>query len=66
MIERVDHTASPTLALACQIRIFPYIQLPALLGEGSLCLWLLIMGVNSARWDERARSVKTMLQVAHA
>lgn len=30
--------------------LVPLIQLPILLGEGSLCLWLLIAGVNEARW----------------
>ncbi len=34
--------------------LFPYIQLPSLLGEGSLCLWLLIRGVNVEWWQERA------------
>lgn len=31
--------------------LVPYIQVPILLGEGSLTLWLLIFGVNSARWE---------------
>jgi hypothetical protein len=30
--------------------LVPYIQLPVLLGEGSLTLWLLIAGINTARW----------------
>ena len=34
--------------------LFPWIQLPALVGEGSLCLWLLVVGVDAARWTERA------------
>ena len=32
----------------------PWIQIPAPLGEGSLCLWLLIAGVNVRRWREQA------------
>ena len=28
----------------------PWIVVPAVVGEASLTLWLLIMGVNSARW----------------
>jgi hypothetical protein len=28
---------------------------PGLLGEGSLCLWLLVKGVNVPRWQEEAR-----------
>ena len=35
-------------------RLVPYIQLPSLVGEGSLCLWLLIIGVNVERWKEQA------------
>jgi Domain of unknown function (DUF4386) len=36
-------------------RLFvPYILVPALIGEGSLTLWLIVLGVNSARWAERA------------
>ncbi len=32
--------------------LVPYIQLPTLLGEGSLTLWLLIAGINVKRWQE--------------
>ncbi len=32
----------------------PYIFIPGLLGEGSLTLWLLVMGVNDQRWKEQA------------
>ncbi|PYT78830.1 MAG: DUF4386 domain-containing protein [Acidobacteria bacterium] len=35
-------------------RIFPAILVPAFVGEASLCLWLLVMGVNAARWKEKA------------
>ena len=35
-------------------QLVPWIQLPALIGEGSLCLWLLVVGVNVERWEERA------------
>jgi Domain of unknown function (DUF4386) len=31
---------------------FPYILIPGVLGEGSLTLWLLVMGVNNIRWTE--------------
>lgn len=34
--------------------LVPYIQLPALLGEGSFCLWLLLAGVNVERWRRHA------------
>jgi Domain of unknown function (DUF4386) len=41
---------SPSLAH----RLFPAILLPALVGEASLCLWLLVKGVNLQRWKEQA------------
>jgi len=34
--------------------LVPYIQLPSLIGEGSFCLWLLVIGVNAQRWNDRA------------
>ena len=34
--------------------LVPWIQAPAILGEGSLCLWLLIVGLDAARWRARA------------
>ncbi|MGA2779144.1 MAG: DUF4386 domain-containing protein [Steroidobacteraceae bacterium] len=35
--------------------IIPAILLPPLIGESSFCLWLLVKGVNVAKWDERLR-----------
>ena len=32
---------------------FPCIVVPGVVGEGSLTLWLLVMGVNNIRWRER-------------
>jgi hypothetical protein len=32
----------------------PYIMAPGILGELSLTLWLLVMGVNVQRWVEQA------------
>lgn len=32
----------------------PWIALPSPVGEGALCLWLLVAGVNVKRWRERA------------
>ena len=34
---------------------FPYIVVPAVLGEGSLTLWLLFVGINVPRWEQLAR-----------
>ena len=36
-------------------RIFQAIFLPAFIGELSLCLWLLLKGVNVPKWNERLR-----------
>ena len=35
-------------------RLVPYIQLPSLIGEGALCLVLLVIGVNVQRWSGQA------------
>jgi len=42
------------LAPGFAAHLVPWIQFPALLGEGSLCLWLLVVGVNVERWKEQA------------
>lgn len=34
--------------------LVPWFQLPTLLGEGSLCVWLLAAGVNAAKWSKVA------------
>jgi hypothetical protein len=41
-----------------------WIQLPALIGEGSLCPWLLVVGINLDRWNQQA-SRATQLQSTH-
>jgi hypothetical protein len=35
-------------------QLTPAILIPPLIGESSFCLWLLIKGVNLAKWRERA------------
>ncbi len=44
------------LAPAFANRIFPAILVPAFIGEASLCLWLLVKGVNLEKWNARAAS----------
>ncbi len=42
------------LAPAVANRLFPTVLLPAFVGEASLCLWLLVKGVNVEKWEEKA------------
>jgi hypothetical protein len=48
------------LAPGFAAHLVPWIQLPALFGEGSLCLWLLLVGVDVERWKERANAAIRM------
>ncbi len=40
---------------ALAVKMFPAIVLPAFVGELATCLWLIVRGVNVARWNERLR-----------
>jgi hypothetical protein len=42
------------LAPGVAAHLLPWIGLPTIVGEGSLCLWLLVVGVDVERWKERA------------
>jgi Domain of unknown function (DUF4386) len=42
------------LAPGFAAHLVPYIQVPSGLAELSLCLWLLVMGVNVSRWEKQA------------
>jgi hypothetical protein len=42
------------IAPALASMLFPAILVPAFVGELSLCVWLLVKGVNVPRWYERA------------
>ena len=46
------------LAPALGTQLVPFIMPIALLGEGSLSLWLVVKGVDVARWGERARAAE--------
>jgi hypothetical protein len=48
------------LAPGAAAHLVPWIQLPALVGEGALCLWLLVAGINLDRWKQA--SAATQLQ----
>src|SRR5438874_10697251 len=48
------------LAPGFAAQLVPWIQLPALIGEGSLCLWLLLVGVDVERWKEQASAAIRM------
>jgi hypothetical protein len=48
------------LAPRAAAHLVPWIQLPALIGEGSLCLWLLAVGINLDRWKEQTRAAIQM------
>ena len=47
------------LAPAVANRLFPAILLPAFVGEASLCLWLLVKGVNVEKWNRRQSAQPT-------
>ncbi|MFI4973646.1 MAG: DUF4386 domain-containing protein [Caulobacterales bacterium] len=40
--------------LAPSLPIFPYILFPCLIGEAAFCLWLLVVGVDEAKWRAAA------------
>ena len=42
------------LAPGVAAQLVPWIGLPTIVGEGSLCLWLLVAGVNTRQWIEQA------------
>jgi hypothetical protein len=48
------------LAPGSAAHLAPWIQLPTIIGEGSLCLWLLVVGVDTQRWTEQARAANQM------
>ena len=41
--------------LALHLAISPYVQLGSFVGETSMALWLLIVGVNEAAWRRSAQ-----------
>jgi hypothetical protein len=43
-------------------QLFPAILIPAFVGEASLCLWLLVKGVNVEKWNARAGALREAKQ----
>src|SRR5713226_74980 len=39
-------------------RIFPAVLVPAFVGEASLCLWIIVKGVNVPKWKEQASAAE--------
>jgi Domain of unknown function (DUF4386) len=58
------YSLTDILAPDAAAHLVPWIQLPALIGEGSLCLWLLVVGIDLDRWNQQA-SRATQLQSTH-
>jgi len=52
LINSFTQLLSPALAS----KMFPAIVLPAFIGELATCLWLVVRGVNVAKWNERMRT----------
>jgi len=52
------YSFSDILAPGFAADLVPWIQLPALFGEGALCLWLLVVGVDVERWKQWADTVR--------
>jgi hypothetical protein len=45
-------------------RLFPAVLIPAFVGEASLCLWLLVKGVNVEKWQLRASAQRARAAAA--
>ena len=51
LINSLSQLLHPALAE----KMFPFILLPAFIGELATCLWLLVKGINTSKWEERLR-----------
>jgi len=48
------HSFTDLLVPGFAAHLTPWIELPPIVSEGSLCLWLIVVGVNVQRWKQRA------------
>lgn len=65
-VSYITYSLADMIAPGFAAHLVPWLQLPALAGEGSLCLWLLIAGVNPRRWVQRAASAPPAAAVGAA
>jgi Domain of unknown function (DUF4386) len=52
------YTFADVLTPAFAADLVPWIQLPALLGEGAFCLWLLVVGIDVTRWQAASAAAR--------
>jgi Domain of unknown function (DUF4386) len=63
----LSYSFTDILAPDIAANLVPWIQLPALVGEGSLCVWLLTVGVDTHRWRlQENRAIQTQHGPAEA
>jgi hypothetical protein len=60
----LTYSFSDVLSPVFAAHLVPYIQLPSLVGEGSLSIWLLVVGVNLHRFEQRASTAAARLEWA--
>jgi hypothetical protein len=58
----LTYSCANFLAPEFAAHLVPYIQVPSAVAELSLCLWLLVIGVNVSRWETQARSASELDQ----
>jgi hypothetical protein len=56
----LTYSIADFLAPTFAAHLVPWVQLPSLVGEGSFCLWLLIVGLNVQRWNASASSADAL------
>src|SRR5918911_5513881 len=52
------------VAPSAAAQLVPWIQLPAPIAEGALCLWLLVVGLDVERWKQRASAATRVWSAA--